>query len=178
MWRDVAVALFVVGRFDDACPRVVGDSVARQIAIRPGHAITANCHEHDFGVDGLQVFVAKAATGKRAWSHGFDDNVGIGGEFLKGLDAFFGPEVEHDGPLASVAVEEEQRCVFDDRPCHLTAVVAPRGFDLDDVGAELGEIGSDSGGSEHRSLDDADSFKGSNFSHAYQSVTSSGPSSP
>ena len=141
--------------------------MARQIAVGPGHPVATNCHEHDFGIDGFQVFVAKASTCERARTHGLDDNVGIGGKFLECLDAFFGPEVEHDRTLPSVAVEEEQRRVFDDGPCHLTAIVAPGGFDLDDVGAEFGEIGSDSGGSEHRSLDDADSFKGSNFGHAY-----------
>ena len=70
--------------------------MTRQIAVGPGHSVATNRHEHDFGVDGFQVLVAKAATSERARAHGLDDNVGIGGEFLECLDAFFGPEVKHD----------------------------------------------------------------------------------
>ena len=51
-----------------------------------------------------------------------------------------GAQVEHDAALAAVDVEVQQRDALDDRPRHLADVVARRRLDLDDVGAEVGEV--------------------------------------
>jgi hypothetical protein len=51
-------------------------------------------------------------------------------------------------------VQEQQRDAFDDRPRHPAAVVALRRLDLDDLGAEIGEVGGDGGRPEHGALDD------------------------
>ena len=66
-----------------------------------------------------------------------------------------GAQVEHDALLAPADVQEQQRDAFDDRPRHAAAVVALRRLDLDDVGAEVGEVGGEVPGPEHRHFDDA-----------------------
>ena len=165
MGRDVAVALFVVCGFDDAGPRVVRDAMTREVAIGASHSVATDCHEDDLGVDRLEIFVAETATSQGTWTHGFDNDVGVCREFLERLNALFGSKIKHDGSFPAIAVEKEQRGVFDDGPGHLAAVIATRGFDLDDIGAEFGEIGGDGCGSEHRSFDNPDPGKGRNFSH-------------
>jgi hypothetical protein len=52
-------------------------------------------------------------------------------------------------------VQEQERDAVDDRPGHLAAVVTLRRLDLDDVGAEVGEIRGERPRAEHRDLDDA-----------------------
>ena len=66
----------------------------------------------------------------------------------------FRAEIEHDASFAPVDVEEQQRDAFDDGPRHPPAVVALRRLDLDDLGAEVGEVRGDGAGPEHRDLDD------------------------
>jgi hypothetical protein len=45
-------------------------------------------------------------------------------------------------------VQEQQRVALDERPGHLSAVIAAVGLDLDHVGAEIGKGGGDCGSSE------------------------------
>jgi hypothetical protein len=53
-------------------------------------------------------------------------------------------------------VQEQQRVALDERPGHLSAVIAAVGLDLDHVGAEIGKGGGDCGSSEKRHLDDSE----------------------
>ncbi|CAB4371707.1 unannotated protein [freshwater metagenome] len=165
MGRDVAVALFVIGRLDDAGPRVVRDAMAWEVAVGASHSVATDCHEDDLRIDRFEIVVAEAATSECTWTHGLDDDVGVGGEFFERLNALFGSKIQNNGSFPTVAMEKEQRGVFDDGPGHLAAVIATRCFDLYDIGAEFGEIGGDGGGSEHRSFDNPDPGKGCNFSH-------------
>ena len=65
-------------------------------------------------------------------------------------------QVEHDALLAAVQVPVQERDAVDDRKRHLADVVAAGVLDLDDLGAEVGEMHADAAGAEERALDDAD----------------------
>src|SRR5437667_189395 len=62
--------------------------------------------------------------------------------------------VARERELAAVDVQVQQRVALDDGPGHAADVVALRRLDLDDVGAEVGQMGRDLARSEQRALDD------------------------
>ena len=86
-------------------------------------------------------------------------------ELEERLAALVGAQVEHDAALAPADVEEQQRDALDDRPRHPAAVVALRRLDLDDVGAEVGEVRGEVARAEHRHLDDAQTGERSRTVH-------------
>ena len=102
------------------------------------------------GLSSRSTVVAEAQSLERAGAHRLDHDMGVSDEVLVRLDARVGLEVEHDRALAPADVQVEQRVALDDRPRHLSDVVAAGRFDLDDVGAEVGQMGGDGSRSEHR----------------------------
>ncbi len=138
----------------DAGPRVVRDAVTRHVAVRTGHAVAGDRAEHDARIDLLEVVEAEAAAREPAGPHRLDHGVGVADELEERVPSHVGAEVEHDALLAPADVQEQQRDAFDDRPRHTPAVVAGRRLDLDDVGAEVGEMRGEVAGPEHRDFDD------------------------
>ena len=57
-------------------------------------------------------------------------------------------------------VQVQQRHPVDDGPGHLADVVALRGFDLDDIGAHVGQECGEESGAEQRALDDSNAGEG------------------
>jgi len=153
--RHVDEAVVVDLGLDDSGPRVVRDAVARHVAIRTGHAVAGDRAEHDARIHLAQRVESEAAAIEASGTHCLDDGVGIAHELEERLASDLGAEVENDALLAPADVQEEERDAFDDRPRHTPAVVTLRRFDLDDVGAEIGEVGREVARPEHRNLDDA-----------------------
>ena len=58
---DAAEAVVVDDRLQRARPRVVGDAVAREVAVRAGGAVAGDRAHHDRGVELAQARVAEAA---------------------------------------------------------------------------------------------------------------------
>ena len=108
-----------------------------------------------FGFTSQQRVETEPAPFETARAHRLDHRVGVAHELEEGLAAHIGTQVEHDAALAPAHVQEQQRDAVDDRPRHAPAVVALRRLDLDDVGAEIGEMRGEVAGSEHRHFDDA-----------------------
>ena len=121
-------------------PHVVRDAVARHVAVRAGRAVAGDRAEHDARVDLAQLLEAEPAAFEPAGAHRLDDRVGVAHELEERVAARVGAQVEHDALLAPADVQEEERDAFDDRPRHPAPVVALRRLDLDDVGAEVGEM--------------------------------------
>ena len=61
---------------NDAGPRVVRDAVARQVAVRAGHAVAGDRAQHDARVDLAQALEAEAAPRETARAHRLDHGVG------------------------------------------------------------------------------------------------------
>ena len=140
-------------RLHEAGPHVIGESVAWHVLVRAGHAVTRDRAEDDARIDLAQSLVAESTTLEPSGTHRFDDRVGIPHEVEVRVDAFRRAQVEHDRSLAAADVEVHQRHAFHDRPGHLADVVALGRFDLDDLSAEISEMGGDGAGAEHRALD-------------------------
>ena len=157
---DVAEALFVVGRTDDAGPGVEGDPVGRQVLVWARHPVTRDVAEDDLRIDLLEVVVAETPACKRAGPHRLHDDVGVLHKVFVDLDALGLAQIEADAPLAPVDVHVHQRDAFDDGPGHLADVVTGGGLDLDDVGTHVGQVGRDGGRGEHGALDHPDSGQG------------------
>ena len=151
---DVREALVVGGDLHDAGPGVVGDPVARVVAVGTRHPVPGDGAEDELRVRDAQVVEPHPAPAQRAGPHGLDDDVGIGSELLEDGDASIGAQVEHQRPLAAVEVEVHERGPLDDGPRHLADVVTGRGFHLDHVRAEVDQGRGDGGRPEGRALDD------------------------
>ena len=141
-------------------PHVVGDAVARHVLVRTGHPVARDRAEHDARVHLTQVLEAEAALREPARTHRLDDDVGAPHEVEIDVNAFLCAQVENERTLAAVDVQMHQRHALDDGPCHLPDVVARRRLDLDDFGAEVGEVGRDRCRTQHRALDDAQAGEG------------------
>ena len=80
-----------------------------------------------------------------------DEHVGFGREIEQPLPVSVGLQVEHDAPLAP---SEQLPCVGvatgGREPAHAAHTVTGGGFDLDDVGPEVGEVTRRARTREHR----------------------------
>ena len=112
------------------------------------------------GLTSTQRLVAQAPPLEAARAHRLDHGVGPAHQVEERLAASVGAQVERDRALAPADVQVHQRDALDDGPGHLADVVARGRLDLDDVGAEVGQVGGDGARSEHRALDDADARQG------------------
>ena len=146
-------------RLERARPGVVGDPVAREVAVGAGGAVARDGAHHDPRVELAQMLVAEAHLGEEPGAHRLDHDVGGAHQILEHRDRFGHLEVEHQRLLAAVEVEVQQRRALDDRPRHLAHVVARRGLDLDHLGAEVDQVRRDRGRSEQRALDDPHAFE-------------------
>ena len=160
MLGDEAVAVVGELGLHETGPYVVGDAVARHVLVGTGHAVPGDRAEHDPRVDLAKAVVAQAPALEATGAHRLDDGVGAPHQVEVGGHAVVGAKVEDHRALAPADVEVHQRDTLDDGPRHLPDVVALRGLDLDDVGAEIGQVRGDGARPEHRALDDADTVKG------------------
>src|SRR5699024_3460397 len=149
MLGDRGEALFGDLGFHQPCPDVIRDTVAGKVGVRSGHAITGDRAEHDRRVDLAQALVAESATFEPTGPHGFDDDVGFAYELEVRRDSVLGSKIDDHRSFPPVDVEVHQRNALDDRPGHPADVIARRALDLDDVGAEIGELSGDGGRAEH-----------------------------
>jgi hypothetical protein len=156
MLRNGHEAVLDLLRLHEPRPHVVRDAVARHVLVRARHAVTRDRAEHDARVHLTKAIEAEASALEPTRPHRLDHDVGPPHEVEVRRHAFIGAQVEHDRPLAAADVQVHQRDALDDRPRHLPDVVALRRFDLDHLRAEVGEVGRDRTGAEHRALDDAD----------------------
>jgi hypothetical protein len=152
--REVGEAVVGRRRLHDPGPGVVRDPVTRHVSVRTRHSVARDRHEHDARVDLAQLLEAEASPVETARPHPFDHCVGAPDELAEGVLSRFRAEIEHHAAFAPADVEEQQRHAFDDGPRHPPPVVALRRLDLDDLRAEVGEMGRQGAGPEHRDLDD------------------------
>ena len=100
---------------------------------------------------------------EEARAHALDDDVGSRDQRCELGAARVGLEIEREERLAAVEmqVHERQRAVVggDDRPRHLSDVVAGRAFYFGDVRAEIDEEPSDSAGAEDRQVEHLDALE-------------------
>src|SRR3546814_5503579 len=82
----------------------------------------------------LLVSAAEAVHGARRVVLGH--HVGLGDQAMRDLQSLFGLEVEREATLVAIEAGEESGCESREAP---RLVAAGRGFDLDDVGAEIGQ---------------------------------------
>ena len=157
--REVWTALLVVHRGDDARPRVVRDAVTRHVAVRAGRAVAGDVAQHDARIDLAHLVEADAPSFERAGSHRHDDRVGFAHEVEEDLDAFRLAQVERDAALAPVALPVQERDAVDDRPAHLAHVVAAGRLDLEHIGAEVGEQGTQRARPQQRGVEHTDTAK-------------------
>ncbi len=141
-------------------PRVVGDPVARHVLVGARHAVARDRDEHDRGVDLAQRLVPDAAALEAAGAHGLDHGISPSDQVEEHRAALVGAQVEGDRALAPAEVQVHERDTLDDGPGHLADVVAGRRLHLDHVRAEIGQVGGDRTGAEHRAFDDAHTGQG------------------
>ena len=141
-------------------------AVGTPLGSRTFNAHHGDVADDDVGLDLAQVVVADAPAVETVGGVVRGDEVGLFGEFADGLDAFLGFEVERDRLLAAGAVVE--RAVGVDREVvrRLHAPVANRvdaglRFDLEDLGAEVGEQpGAERTGNGPGEIEDSDAVEG------------------
>ena len=106
----------VVGddRVDQSGPGVVGDAVARQVAVGAGGAVARDRAEDDARVDRPARLVADAPLGQAAGPHRLDDGVGLAHEVEERRLAVVGAQVEHDDRLPRLMC----RCISETPSTH------------------------------------------------------------
>ena len=138
--RDHGVA---VGRTDllgQAGEAVVVQVVAGEIAIRTGLAVARDRAVDDGRIHGLHGFVADPEPVDDAGTEALDHDVRRPREFEEQLDAIGLLEVQRHAALVAIDREEHRRDRAFGR-AERAGVVARAGvLDLDDVGAEIGEV--------------------------------------
>jgi predicted dehydrogenase len=155
MGRKVAELLLVILRLDQTAPYIISHAVTGHVLVGAGHPVTRDITEDDLWIHGLQVFEAEPASPQSPRSHRFDDDIGFGDQILEDLHGFGVLEVQGDTSLPTIHVKVHQGSAFDNGPRHLADIVSGRRFDLDDIGTKVHEMRGNSGGSEHRALDDS-----------------------
>src|SRR5208282_5095974 len=118
---------------------VVGD----EVAIRAGLAERRNRAEDERGVLAMESIPAEAKPVEGAGSEALDDDVGGAGELEQDVGAAGMVEIEREGALVEIVEPEEQAAVemreVVEEGADAARVVAGGRFDLDDVGAHVGQ---------------------------------------
>ena len=129
------------GHAHDAAMRLHQRVVARPLAQRPGAAIGAEIAIDQRGLFGAQRRRAEAELVDRAGPHVLDHDVGVlEDERFQPLDRDVVAQVEREPALVVIEHVEQRRGAVRERRPPVARVVALAGaFDLDDVGAEIGE---------------------------------------
>ncbi len=122
-----------------AAHRFADRAEAWLVAIRPGLAEARQAQQDQARIDGGQRVVAEAPFFQRAGAKILDDDVGIAGEPAHDLLAFGDAQVRGDRFLvARLDVPPERRALVQQPPLPQRIAAVGR-FDLDDLGAELGQ---------------------------------------
>ena len=142
----------------------VGD---RALGIGAGLAEAGDGEVDEFGVFGGEGVVADAEAGGDAWAEAFDEDVGLEGEGAEDGFCLGVLEVELEGALAAVEGKGHGGLgVVGEFGAEAAGPVAFGGFDLDDVGAVLGEEhGAVWGGDALAEVEDAQAAIGEGVAH-------------
>ena len=121
----------------------IGDAAkAGAVAIGAGLAIGRHPGDDQPRVDRLQCVGTKPPAFERAGLEIFDQHIGLGGETFQRLGPVRGAQVELDRALVAALAEPDQGVAAVGPGAEAADRVADAGkFDLDDIGAEFGEIG-------------------------------------
>ena len=98
---------------------------------------------NESGIAGAQLLITKAQLLSSRWTISFDDDIGFARELQKNSSTIRLFDIEGDAPFVGVEVEKVEallrmrRVVFEWR--NAPRFVAAGRFDLDDVGAHVGE---------------------------------------
>ena len=147
-------------------------------ALRPGVALAGDGGEHDARVDRLQCLVAQARAIEHAAAEVLDHDVAVRGELADDALAFGVLQVEREPALVAVGEAELRRAV---PPAVVVVHLADDAegieigarFDLDHVGAEIGQHGRGVGaGRQQAEIEDAHAGEGP--VHAASSARSRG----
>ncbi|MNS60665.1 hypothetical protein D3C72_936720 [compost metagenome] len=111
----------------------------RTIAIRAGLAVSGNPHQRQVGVERVQHVPTEAEFFQGAGAQVLDQHIGAGRQLLDQFDAFGGFEVQCQGLLVARLQVPPQRGAFVQLAPFAQGIALAHGFDLDHLGAELGQ---------------------------------------
>ena len=131
-----------------------GRSVGAQVAQRAVLSGGGNgCHD-DVGLDGAERFIAEAQTIHHTGREVLDDNIAAGRQSFGEFDSLRFADVEGNAQLAAVDVVEHRvlfgvGLVADDGSAQSHIVQTLAGFNLDDLGAHVGQNHAGDGAGQH-----------------------------
>ena len=133
-WGPVGIA----GHVAHTANGLADGAVTRALGVGPGLAVAADAHHHQTGIARRERLIAQTQALHHAGAVVFHQDVGardqLEGQFTSGG----GFQVQDHGALVAQDGRRIQRDVAD-MLTHLAHRVALRGFDLDHVGAEIGQ---------------------------------------
>ena len=130
-------------------------------------AVAGDAHQHQAGVDCLELLWPEPPFLQRAWSKILAQDVGLGDEPLEERRPLWLAQVEGDRLLVALLREPGIAVAALARRAELAQRVAEAGLlDLDDLGAELAEDGGgERPGDEGREVDDSDAVERQRCGH-------------
>jgi hypothetical protein len=153
----------LAGDAHEAADALDDEIVARAVGVRAGLSESGDRAVDQPRIDRGERGVIEAVTGQRADLEIFDDDVGLAAEIADDAPAVGRGEVDGDRLLAAIAAEivsgfgrvAPVRVLQKRRPPAARVVAAARLFDLDDLGAEVGEqLRAPRAGKHARQIDD------------------------
>ena len=113
--------------------------VCAAVAVRTLGTESRQRDVHDVGVDRRDVLVAEPDLVHHARAIVLQEHIGLRGEAADNVDAVRGVEIHRDRALSSIAHEVQRAHAVDGDADPPTDVADPGAFDLDHVGALIGE---------------------------------------
>ena len=137
-------AVWLAGQVHDPAHRLDDEVIARPVGIGAGLAETGDRAIDQAWVEGGQAVIVQPVLGQSTALEILDHHIGIGDKAANGVATVFGAEIDHGGALAAITgVEIGRACfpvlTFDEGRSPFAGIIAVRAFDLEHIGAKIGQ---------------------------------------